>query len=240
MACVLAAVTVSYASDAQWLDVEGQIQYGFYTEDLRALGNLAARLDSKDGAEPLQSYYAGLAYYRLAQTDAAHDRPRTAQALDRCIANLDAALQARPEWADALALQGACLGYLAQFKSLRAPLAGPHSRSQLAHALQVEPHNPRSLLLDGTLEYERAGSPGSAAKAHACAQFAAAVARFEAARPEEEHVPEWGTAEGYTSSARCHLEHGDPAAARDALERALLIAPDYQLARRLMARITAG
>lgn len=237
---LLAAVAVAYAGDAQWLDVEGQIQYGFYTEDSRALANLAARLDSKEGTEPLQSYYAALAYYRVALTDEARDKPRATRAVERCVANLDGALQAHADWSDALALQGACLGVLAQLTSLRAPLAGAHSRSELARALKIEPHNPRALLLDGTLEYERAGSPGRAAKDHACAEFAASVTAFEAARPKEEHVPEWGTAEGYTARARCDLERGDAAAARDALERALLIAPDYQLARRLMARIIAG
>jgi len=239
MALVLAAVTVSYASDAQWLDVEGQIQYGFYTEDSRALANLAARLNSNDSAEPLRNYYAGLAYYRVA-LNAAGDKPRAAQALERCVANLGQALQLRADWADALALQGACLGLLAQLKPLRAPFAGPHSHSQLARALNIEPRNPRALLLDGSLNYDRAGSTGRAVKDRACGEFAAAVAAFEAARPEAEHVPEWGTVEGYTSRARCDLERGDAAAARDALERALLIAPDYQLARRLMARITAG
>jgi Tfp pilus assembly protein PilF len=80
----------------------------------------------------------------------------------------------------------------------------------------------------------------AASKAHACGEFAAAIAAFEAARPGEEHVPEWGVAEAYTYRARCDLERGDAAAARDALERALLIAPDFQLARRLVARITEG
>jgi Tfp pilus assembly protein PilF len=37
---------------------------------------------------------------------------------------------------------------------------------------------------------------------------------------------------------RGYLEQGDVVAARDALERALLLAPDYALARRLMKKIT--
>jgi hypothetical protein len=145
----------------------------------------------------------------------------------------------RQDWADALALQGACLGLLAELTPLRAPLAGARSRAQLAHALELEARNPRVLLLDGSA-LERPRSGVAAAKARACAEFAAAVEAFEAARPRADRVPEWGPAEGYTFRARCDLERGDAAAARDALERALLIAPDFQLARRLMARITSG
>jgi tetratricopeptide (TPR) repeat protein len=237
LACLFATGTVSAANDEHWLDVEGQIQYGYYTEDLRALDNLAARLDAKTGAEPLQGYYAALAYYRLALIAEARDRLHAASAVERCIASLDQSLKLRADWAEALALQGACLGLLAELKALRAPLAGSHSRAQLAHALELEPHNPRVLLLDGWLDFER---PHSGVNARACGLFAAAVIAFEAARPGAEHVPEWGPAEGYAYRARCDLERGDVAAARDALERALLIAPDFQLARRLMTRITAG
>jgi hypothetical protein len=240
MACLLAPAIASAASDAQWLDTEGQIQYAFYTEDLRALTNLATRLDSKAAAEPLQGYYAALAYYHLALTAEARDKPRAANAAERCVANLEPLLQARSDWADALALQGACLGSVAELKPLRAPFAGPHSRAQLARALKLEPHNPRALMLDGWLQYERAHSDAQAAKQRACVELAAAVSAFEAGRAAEEHVPEWGIAEGYTYRARCDLERGEVGGARDALERALLIAPDFQLARRLIARITAG
>ncbi|HSY08780.1 MAG TPA: hypothetical protein VK820_09630 [Steroidobacteraceae bacterium] len=241
LACLLAAAATTRAADeAHWLDVEGQIQYAYYTEDLRALGNLTQRLDAKADAEPLQNYYAALAHYRLAQSSAERDKPRAASAAEHCAASLDQAVLARPDWAEALALQAACLGLVADLSALRAPLAGPRSRAQLARALALDAHNPRVLLLDGALELERPHSTAAAAKLRACVEFAAAVSAFEAARPGAEHVPEWGPAEGYTYRARCDLERGDAAAARDALERALLIAPDFQLARRLIARITAG
>ena len=198
--------TLRAADDEHWLDVEGQIQYSYYTEEQRALTNLGARLDLKEGAQPLQGYYAGLAYFRLALTRESADKSGAAQASEHCVASLDQALQARADWAEALAL---------------------------------EPHNPRVLLLDGWLDREHPGR-AAAPKARGCEKFAAAIAAFEAARPGEEHVPEWGPAEGYTYRAQCDFERGDAAAARDALERALLIAPDYQLARRMMARITSG
>jgi hypothetical protein len=223
MVCLFAtAATAHAANDEHWLDVEGQIQYAYYTEDLRALGNLTARLDTKERAEPLQGYYAALAFYRLALTAQELDKPRAAGAVEHCSASLDQVLQVRPEWADALALQGACLGLLAELTSLRAPLAGPRSRTQLAHALALEAHNPRVLLLDGALALARPRSSAAAAKARACGEFAAAVGAFEAERPGADRVPEWGSAEGYTFRARCDLERGDAAAARDALRTSSL------------------
>jgi hypothetical protein len=240
IACLLTTGTVSAASDGEWLDIEGQIQYGYYTEDLRALTNLTVRLDSKEGSDPLRAYYAALAYYRLALIVEERDGTRASDALEHCIASLTGVLQTRAEWAEVLALDGACLGSLAELKPLRAPFAGPKSRSQLAHAVQLEPHNPRVLMLEGSVEYERARGAGRTAKERGCDTLKHAVSAFEAARPGEEHVPEWGTAEGYAFWGRCELDRGEAVAARDALERALLIAPDFALARRLIARITAG
>jgi len=240
MAWLLGTGVALAASDAVWLDTEGQIQYAFYTEDARALSNLAARLDSTPAEEPLQAYYAALANYRLALTIETRDSARAAASAEGCVTSLERVLQVRADWAEALALQGACLGAVAQLKPLRAPFAGPHGRSQLARALRLEPHNPRVLMLDGWLAYDRPKSAGHAGKEHACGELASAVVAFEAARPGAEHVPEWGTAEGYTYRARCDLDRGEVGGARDALERALLIAPDFQLARRLIAHITAG
>jgi tetratricopeptide (TPR) repeat protein len=240
VASLLATVAAGAANDAEWLDVEGQIQYAFYTEDARALANLAGRLDSKVGSEPLQGYYAALAFYRLSLTTTAHAKPQAVSAAERCVANLDIVLEARADWAEAFALQGACLAAVAELTPLKAPLSGARSRTQLARALKLEPHNPRVLLLDGALEYERPRSAHQAGQDSPCAKIQAAVAAFEAARPGAEHVPEWGLADGYTYRARCDLDRGDVSGARDALERALLIAPDFQLARRLIARITAG
>jgi Tfp pilus assembly protein PilF len=70
--------------------------------------------------------------------------------------------------------------------------------------------------------------------------FQHAAAAFEAERRDSEHVPGWGAAEAYVYLAKCQLDRGATLDARDALERALLIAPEFAEARRLMTRITSG
>jgi Tfp pilus assembly protein PilF len=55
-----------------------------------------------------------------------------------------------------------------------------------------------------------------------------------------EPTPGWGAAEAYVYLGRGYLQRGDVLKARDALERALLIAPDFALARRLLTKITSG
>jgi len=68
--------------------------------------------------------------------------------------------------------------------------------------------------------------------------FISATSGATAAGPEP--LPGWGAADAYLYLARDLLDHGDAVGARDALEHALLLAPDYAQARRLMAKIASG
>ncbi len=235
------------ASETQWLDVESRIQYGYFTEDQRALRTLVEALASNDSHDPLKSYYAGLLAYRLillaeaqagqqARTDRSKEEVR--KAAGGCVRSLDHALQARSDFADALALQSVCLGRLAESSAWRAPFAGPKSVSKLRKALELAPGNPRVLLLDAIGAYENAKTPEGAPRP--CGKFKDTAAVFEAERAEVDHVPGWGAAEAYMWLGRCYLGNGEVVPARDALERALLIAPEFAQARRLLSSITSG
>jgi tetratricopeptide (TPR) repeat protein len=239
------------AADASWLDLESRIQYAYFTEDARALRSLMDPLPSGEQHDGLKSYYAGLLAYRLILL-ATTDKPpangklpmdgnkgEARQMTDRCIADLDHALEVQSDFPDALALQSACLGLVADLGALRAPFAGPKSRMQIHKALQLAPKNPRVLLLDAIGDYEHTNVLGSDGE-RTLGKFKKAVAAFEAERADLDQVPGWGAAEAYVWLARCYLNRGDAVAARDALERAILIAPEFAQARRLLTRITSG
>jgi hypothetical protein len=65
-----------------------------------------------------------------------------------------------------------------------------------------------------------------------------ATLMFEMARSQASSTPEWGAAEAYAFLGRALIDQRDVVGAREALERSLLIAPDYAFARRLMSQIT--
>jgi tetratricopeptide (TPR) repeat protein len=252
---------LGWGADAatNWLDIESRIQYGYYTEDLHSLRNLADPLAANPSHDRLKSYYQGLLEYRLTQllqaeaekasaaegkapgpppkNDRSKNEPR--QRVERCVGSLDQALEAQSHFADALALQSACLGLLAELSAWRAPLAAPKSANQIHKALQIAPKNPRVLLLEAIGDYERSKTP-DADSARACGKFQAVTVAFETERAAVDSVPGWGAAEAYTWLGRCYLDAGDAVKARDALERALLIAPEFGQARRLLAAITSG
>ncbi len=55
------------ADEGQWRDTESRIQYGYYTQDARALSNVAAAVDAEETKDQWQGYYAGLADWRLVE-----------------------------------------------------------------------------------------------------------------------------------------------------------------------------
>jgi tetratricopeptide (TPR) repeat protein len=226
-------------AETNWLDIESRIQYGYYTEDPRSLAGVMELLAPSDTESASRSYYAGLANYRLTQLMVARDRSRAKETAEACVHSLDRALKINKDFAEAMALQSACLDVLAALEAWRTPFAASKSGAQIEKARHLAPRNPRVLLLDAVAVYDR--PKGSAVeKDLALNGFKKATAAFEAERQETEHAPGWGAAEAYVYLGRCYLDRGATLQARDALERALLIAPEFAEARRLMAKITTG
>jgi tetratricopeptide (TPR) repeat protein len=230
------------ADETQWRDMESRIQYGYYTEDSRALQNLQAALAVDESHDQLRGYYAALVAWRLAQLAVQHPAPQAAspgQLAQRCVSALDGVLEAQADYAEALALRAACLGLPLAAGGLHAPFAGRKPRKDIERALQLAPRDPRVLLLDALGDYELPPTLGGN-KERALVKLRATVAAFEQERTSTEPLPGWGAAEAYLFLGRSLFEHGDAVAARDALEHALLLAPQYVPARALMAKITSG
>jgi hypothetical protein len=225
-----------------WRDIESRIQYGYYTEDVAALRKLSETMPGGEGHDKLRSYYAALLEWRMALL-AAHPGASaggsTAELAHRCVSELDGALAVEADFAEALALRSACLATPLETTGGYAPLASHRARKDIERALQIAGRNPRVLLVDAMSDYELAPARGGN-KERALTKLRLTVAAFEAERGGVEHLPGWGAAEAWLLLGSDLLDHGDPVAARDALEHALLIAPEFAQARRMMAKITTG
>jgi tetratricopeptide (TPR) repeat protein len=232
LALLLATTAVAGGVDAAWLDAESRIQYGYYTEDARALTNVTQSLADHASATPLHDYYVALAHYRLAQVVLARDRDNSKKSVDDCVVSIEKSIENNPDSADAFALESACLSLRANLARLPAPFASSKSSSTLKRALTLAPRNPRVLLIAGLAEYDAGDKTG------ALGSLQKAVDAFERERESVVKVPGWGAAEAYAFLARSELDTGDAIAARAALEHALLLVPDFAYAHRLMARIT--
>ena len=242
-AALALAATGARAADVAWRDIESRIQYGYYTEDAGALRKLEELVAAGDARDKLRGYYAGLLDWRRALlavpgSTAAPGGSVTHYA-ERCVSDVDTALALEADFAEALALRAACLATPLEFGGGYTPLTGHRARKDLERARQLAARNPRVLLVDAMSDYELAPAQGGN-KERALGKLRQTVAAFEAERSGPEHLPEWGAADAWLLLARDLLDHGDAVGARDALERALLIAPEFAQARRLMTLITSG
>jgi len=242
-AVLLLSGSAARAEEAAWRDIESRIQYGYYTEDRGALDKLVELIAAGDAHDKLRGYYGGLLAWRRALLAAPGSV--TAQAgsashyAQQCVSEVDAALALEADFAEGLALRAACLAAPQEIGGGFAPLAGHRARKDLERARQLATRNPRVLLVDAMSDYSLAPSQGGN-KERALSKLRQTVAAFESERADTERLPGWGAAEAWLLLARDLLDHGDSVGARDALERALLIAPEYAQARRLMTKITSG
>jgi len=241
-AAVVLVTSAARADDVQWRDIESRIQYGYYTEDSAALRKLEELIAAGDARNKLRGYYAGLLAWRRAQlapAGAAAERGNAARYAERCVSEVDTALALDADFADALALRAACLSTPQELAGGYAPIAGYRARKDLERARQLAAKNPRVLLVDAMSDYALLPSQGGN-KERALGKLRKTTAAFEAERSDADHLPGWGAAEAWLLLARDLLDHGDSVGARDALEHALLLAPEFAEARRLMAKFTAG
>lgn len=239
------ALTGSAAQSAYWMRIESRIERGYFQQNVAALQALAASLSAPDGVaaahgadEQWRSYYSGLLAYRLAllaRSDAARALPFAQQ----CVARLNRALAIDPASAEALALQSACLALQSRLDPWRSPLAGPRSRDRIERALRLAPNDPRVLLLGALAARNRPRLFGGD-RQRAFALMQCAVSAFERQSGLPRGLPGWGAADAFTDLAQDYLARGEALAARNVLERALLVAPEFSQARHLMAEIVSG
>jgi hypothetical protein len=258
LTCGFTSIAQAQAQAPNWGDVEGRIQYAYYTNDARALNSMLTSLkpkavegeDASGGDEAItRSYFRALTHYRLAQVLTTTQKSKAKDAIDDCGDEADEAVDALPKVplgldetdenrkkrAEAYALATACT--LAGREMSSVPFGGGRIGSRIDEAVTLEPKNPRVRLVEALAMFDRAGKNVDE-QAAALRNLRAVTVMFEQARAAASSTPEWGAAEAYAFLGRALFDQRDVVGAREALERSLLIAPDYAFARNLMAQIT--
>ena len=216
-------------------DIEAQILYAFHTEDRHQLADLISGLQARSGAgrsDDSLRYHLAHAQYRLGRLlRAAHDAApardgapaRDADAaFSDCVDELKPARRANAS-AEAMALQSACYGELAD-------------SSRLDAAYRLSPSNPRVNLLMAMNGLEHS-PPGSAQHERAFAQLQRAAELFDRSPATAADAPGWGHAEAYLALGRELLLRGEFLGARNWVEKSLIAAPDFRAAQLQLAAI---
>lgn len=222
-------------------DLENRIDYAYFTEDAATLRNLIRGMHDAiaKGSAPDTHYMLGFAHYRLGGVLAAKDEANAARALSDCVDELDEAIEVDEQFAEAYALQSACLAQLAGLRAMTAMINGPKSEARLEKALKLAPKNPRVALVDGLNDYRRPKTFGGD-KARALTKLERAAELFERSVQNVASMPGWGHADVYAALGRSLIDAGDTLGARNAIEHALIIAPEFAMAKRLLSQLTSA
>jgi tetratricopeptide (TPR) repeat protein len=215
-------------------DLQAQIVYAFQTEDNNRLEDLLQGLREQiktEGSSASLRYDLAHTEYRLGLLYAqshAHD-PQAAFA--GCIDDLKVALEQDVKSAEVLTLQAACYLELAKHRKLESVILHSLALDRLNAAVALAPRNPRAVYFAAMDALERA-KPGSADQQRAFAQLQLAAQLFEQTSATRDDAPGWGHAEAYLALGREFESRHDLLNARNWIEQALIVAPDYKAAQR--------
>lgn len=243
---LLLGVAGAHAADGQAVaeldDAAARMQYAFYSGDSQALEAVLKTLEELEVDDSLaasKAYQLAYGNWKLSQLylqPLPGSRPRTdarsmaAKAAQTCARQARSAVEKDAAHAEALAIEAACEGHSA---TARSGSAGCANSKPLRTALGLAPDNPRVRLIQAICANAGTADPA------ATERWRSVVASFEAAPPSRPGKPDWGHVEALTMLGEAYLQRGDPLAARDALERALVLAPDYRQAQQLLQAASA-
>jgi hypothetical protein len=225
-ALAAAALTAHAAPSAELLDLAARVHFGYYQAEPRTLDAAGAALE-RLADSPEVTYYRDFAALRRAQLGGADRSGR-----DRLAAC--ASREAEPKLdkrfaAEISALAAAC-----------AHVAGDAGRRDKALSLARErdDDNPRIALVEAWAMIDAAGQD-PAQRPDLAAKLSAVVEAFDAWAPSIDD-PDWGHADALLALAALAVEDGQARTARDLIERALLLVPDYRAALELRVTMQNG
>lgn len=238
----LLGVSVAQADDAAELeDAAARAQYAFFTNDVRALQDVLAMLADAQFEARLASrkdYVMAYGQWKLAQMHAqraqgATDRSEGTSAARACAEHARATVKQDPRMAEAHALQAICEGKPNSFVARSGLDRGSCERHRaLREALTLAPQNPRVQLIGAMCT--RPLAPKEEAE-----RWHRVVSSFDRAPHPQSGSADWGYAEALTLLAEALLNSGAHVPARDAAEKALVIAPEYESALAVLQLISS-
>jgi tetratricopeptide (TPR) repeat protein len=226
-----------------WTTLTGRLDHGSMTsnaEELKAARAAALRyvVSPVEGISvPTARYTVSYADYRLA------NHPDTSGAeqadyLDEADQQLREAIRSDATFADAYGLLSAILSLrIARASTVAAKIQyGPESGTMLDRGFSLEPSNPRLLIIQGVSLFHRpAEHGGDPQQAEVLLRRAVDAADKEAAAGHA--WPNWGRFDGHFWLGQVLAARGDIGGARSEYGKALVIAPDANDVRKILAAL---
>jgi len=244
----LAGIAVSHACAggiSELDDAAARIQYAFHTADVRGIEDaltIVQRVDLPATLPGMKQYYTAYGQWKLAELHTAlaaggtkDARGHATKAASACVEAAEQATRLDARMSEAYAIAAACSTLGSRLPGSGAISGGCAKHKALRTALELDAANPRIRFIEAQCLARSEKVPSAATIERA----RAVVVGFETASPSKPGHPDWGQAEALLALGKLELARGDSIAARDVIERALVIAPDYRDAQRSLAQAGA-
>ncbi len=211
------------------LEGKEQLQTGLDSNDLDVIRRARAlfeRATADPNRSSLTHYYVALADYRLANLLYGTDRRQTLSYLNDSVEHLKEAIRINDRFAEAHALLSGSYGQKIGLSPLESIILGPKSGKAIERATELEPDNPRVVLLKAISDYHTPKMFGGD-REQAMAGFQRAAELFDEELIDDPLQPDWGHDEVYAWIGMAHNDAGAYELAREAYEKALAINPDF-------------
>ena len=206
-----------------------QIEQAYNDRDTKAIETAILALHkagAATGQEDLAAYYG--AFGRLRQSAVPGiSKSQAKDYLNQCIDELAVLLKRNPNYAEAQALSGSCLGASANYSLLRAASRGIAAGQAMTKAVKLAPNNAWVVFQDAVADYLTPSMFGGN-KERAVGKLKRAEQLFKESRPPGSTTPVFGEAETWLYLGRVYLATGHKTEARAAWETALTLSPVSQ------------
>jgi tetratricopeptide (TPR) repeat protein len=264
-ACLLAFCLSGFAvnglaSEVSELDdLIARVQFDAYAADMRSLkGNLATlqRLEVDEKYRHRQNYFIAYGNWKLSEALLGSDRSDAKKAASQCSDALKPVLKEptprsnampakqREQWfdrrAEALAIAAACRWNVSEASLLPGSelLGGMSVEKTLDEAIELRGKNPRVRLVEAMLALRRARKDNDRKAAQE--KLFKVVQMFDVQPIADPGEVDWGHADALAYLGDAYLKMGNRIAARNSLERALVLAPDFGFAKTLLNKALSG
>jgi tetratricopeptide (TPR) repeat protein len=222
-------------ADEDLSDLAGRIEYAYYAADGRSLQqslDALEHLTDDDTHRDLVNSYLNYGRWKLSQLVAKSDPDRAQQAADAC-ADSKATTKQVTSQATHHALVAACLEMLGELRPLRKVLYRSRRDAELTEARQIGAVIAQVQFISAWITSRKNDT------AEADAALKQALTQFDQAETAAGSSDAgWGHAEAAYLLGKSENARGNVLAARNALEQALVLAPDYREAQQLLRSLT--
>ncbi len=216
-------------------DLGGRIEYAFYAADSRSLRHSVQAMEKLEVAVAdmaTHDNYLNYGRWKLAQLLAKEDSEQAQQLAQTCAESKPAA-KSPSALAVHHALAAACLGMLEELRPLRSMLYRRDREATLQQALELGGKTAQVQLVAVWLTVTKGGA------AQAYDSIKQLVARYAAIPATAQSTATgWGYAEAFYLLGQAERARDNDLAARDALEQALVLAPDYRDAKNILQSLS--